>query len=237
MKAAVAALAFAVIAAGASGAAHAQLLHHYNFAGGSALDLTGTANGTLLGGAAFTASGVSFNGTTAYVQFGTALVPTSGAFSVALSAQQTGVTPGQYMELISQGFSGAPGFYIGHDPSHNFRLGDSFLSTGRAYPNDGAFHEFLYTFDPSAAMTVHFYIDGSLALQSSPSVVAGAGGTATRLGRQFDPFGEFLTGSIGHLEIYRGAISAVPEPEPYAMLVAGLGLLGFIARRRAGRRT
>jgi hypothetical protein len=30
-------------------------------------------------------------------------------------------------------------------------------------------------------------------------------------------------------------LSAVPEPESYAMIMAGLGLLGFIARRRRGR--
>ncbi len=29
-----------------------------------------------------------------------------------------------------------------------------------------------------------------------------------------------------------GLIAAVPEPETYAMLLAGLGLLGFTARRR-----
>jgi hypothetical protein len=29
-----------------------------------------------------------------------------------------------------------------------------------------------------------------------------------------------------------GSITAVPEPETYAMLLAGLGLLGFAARRR-----
>jgi len=28
------------------------------------------------------------------------------------------------------------------------------------------------------------------------------------------------------------AVTAVPEPESYAMLAAGLGVLGFISRRR-----
>ena len=37
------------------------------------------------------------------------------------------------------------------------------------------------------------------------------------------------------LSNYRAFISAVPEPEPYAMLLAGLGLLGFLARRRQGK--
>ena len=30
----------------------------------------------------------------------------------------------------------------------------------------------------------------------------------------------------------RSAVTAVPEPETYAMMLAGLGLLGFVARRR-----
>jgi len=32
--------------------------------------------------------------------------------------------------------------------------------------------------------------------------------------------------------LVRDAIAAIPEPESYAMLIAGLGLLGFMARRR-----
>jgi hypothetical protein len=39
---------------------------------------------------------------------------------------------------------------------------------------------------------------------------------------------EALTGSAFGLQV-----TAVPEPESYAMLLAGLGLLGFAARRRA----
>ena len=31
------------------------------------------------------------------------------------------------------------------------------------------------------------------------------------------------------------SVQAIPEPETYAMLLAGLGLLGFVARRRKQR--
>jgi hypothetical protein len=31
------------------------------------------------------------------------------------------------------------------------------------------------------------------------------------------------------------SITAVPEPETYAMLLAGLGAMGFVARRRQSR--
>ena len=32
------------------------------------------------------------------------------------------------------------------------------------------------------------------------------------------------------------SVSAVPEPETYAMLLAGLGLMGFMARRKSGKK-
>lgn len=40
------------------------------------------------------------------------------------------------------------------------------------------------------------------------------------------------TGATGFSQISTLTISPVPEPETYAMLLAGLGLLGFAARRR-----
>ena len=40
-----------------------------------------------------------------------------------------------------------------------------------------------------------------------------------------------LTADFGHSASWSN-VSAVPEPETYAMMIAGLGLLGFAARRR-----
>ena len=45
-------------------------------------------------------------------------------------------------------------------------------------------------------------------------------------------FDEFHPTSAAHQFIAAGFLTAVvPEPETYAMLLAGLGLLGFMARR------
>jgi len=41
------------------------------------------------------------------------------------------------------------------------------------------------------------------------------------------------SGTYGGTYLASVAVAAVPEPESYAMLLAGLGLLGFVARRRS----
>lgn len=40
------------------------------------------------------------------------------------------------------------------------------------------------------------------------------------------------TSSFGQMNIDNVTVNAIPEPETYAMLLAGLGLMGFAARRR-----
>ncbi len=44
--------------------------------------------------------------------------------------------------------------------------------------------------------------------------------------------GSDLGGIVSRVAGVNGFSSAIPEPETYAMMVAGLGLLGFMLRRR-----
>lgn len=39
-------------------------------------------------------------------------------------------------------------------------------------------------------------------------------------------------GSSSDVKVYSTTVTAVPEPETYALMLAGLGVMGFIARRR-----
>jgi hypothetical protein len=65
----------------------ATLLHYYDFntdlnSGAILVDLTGSANGTLQGGAQTQNGVLSLNGQDAYVQFAGMIIPITGSYSV-----------------------------------------------------------------------------------------------------------------------------------------------------------
>ncbi|MBC7506411.1 MAG: LamG domain-containing protein [Sandarakinorhabdus sp.] len=230
-------LAVAVLTAGLvpMGAARAvQPIHAYEFAV-DASDSVGTADGDLQAGASIVGGRLELDGTDDYVSFGTRLIPTSGDFSVFIRVNGL-PNLGAYTEIISQGTSGGPGFYIGTAPGGGIRLGDALTSSGVAFPTGEV--ELLLT---SGSGGARFYVDGTLQFSSVARAANGAGGIFTYFGRQFDPYDEYFRGSIDAIRIYGSAIlpgdvvepaAGVPEPASWAMLIAGFGLTGAAMRRR-----
>ena len=211
--------------------ARATLLHQYNF-NGSVTDQVGTMNGTLVGGATASGGSLTLNGTSAYAQLSGYAIP-SGDFSITFDAIIAAISTSNYAEMISQGTSGAPGFYIGITPGPNssFRLGDAVGGTTVATPTDGKQHS--YELISSAANGTQFYIDGTQVFTSAGQATAPQSGTDTRIGNQFSGYSEFLDGSISNLSIYSGLPSAaVPEPSGLALLAGGALLLTLLPRRR-----
>ncbi|MEQ1600479.1 MAG: PEP-CTERM sorting domain-containing protein [Methylophilaceae bacterium] len=66
---------------------------------------------------------------------------------------------------------------------------------------------------------------------SSSEIKVGSGNYAAGLDYYFKVTGN-ANGSLGGKYVFSVATLPVPEPETYAMLLAGLGLLGAVARRR-----
>ena len=210
--------------------ARATLLHQYTF-NGSVTDQVGSIDGTLVGGATASGGSLTLNGTSAYAQLSGYAIP-SGDFSITFDATIAVISTVNYAEMISQGSSGAPGFYIGITPGGSqFRLGDAVGSVNVAAPTDGLQHS--YELISSAANGTQFYIDGTQVFTSTTQATAPQSGTDTRIGAQFSTYGEYFDGSISNLSIYSGLpTAAVPEPSGLALLTGGAVLLTLLPRRR-----
>jgi len=70
----------------------------------------------------------------------------------------------------------------------------------------------------------------NMAVLYGSSTLAPMGKAFTMDGQQIEARTYLADDGQWHLQI--GAVAAVPEPETYAMLLAGLGLIGAVARRR-----
>lgn len=90
---------------------------------------------------------------------------------------------------------------------------DSFLGTGTS--------GFVFGLDAGDAAT----LQALLALPGSGSDVIGLSASASLATGGPETF--YIGSSVG------SSVSAIPEPETYGMLAAGLGLMGYVARRRS----
>ena len=215
----------------------ATLIHHYDFSAG-VTDSAGTDNGALMDNANTSGGVLNLDGDGDFVQFSAYLVPTGGSYSVSFFATRIAPQNAYYTEVISQAYSGGPGFYIG-SAGESMRVTDVW-GPGLNFAPSSQMAHYALTVDASNNVS-RMYIDGVLAASTNFAISTATGGSTTRLGRQFYPYDEFFHGTIDDLRIYSGALSGdevarlaspVPEPQGYALFAVGLGLLGTTLLRR-----
>jgi hypothetical protein len=101
-------------------------------------------------------------------------------------------------------------------------------STGIANPGNAYAMIFVNTTNPLASLT-QAQIDKLAYADCAPGGMMGA---TCMTGTTVAGYGE--TGTMGGYPVSQTITAAVPESETYAMMMAGLGMIGFMARRRRG---
>jgi hypothetical protein len=199
----------------------AELLHHYNFMQNCS-DAVGGAEGTLMNGASVSQRTLLLDGEDDFVDFKQHLIPTTNSFSLAMFAFQISPQPG-FVELISQGESQSEAVFLGHNSKGTMRVGGNWMETAVRFPKSGKWHHYAVTVNRTAGVKALF-IDGQLMSTKTNRIGGPLGNStnqATRLGRQFEPWGEFFRGRLADVRIYRGALTA-PEVAKLASMRAAL---------------
>jgi len=189
----------------------------------SSSHLNGTLSGAVILAAGKIKQALSFNGTNTSVHFGSeSLTDLTGDLSLALWIKTTNKSR---LEGIVSRYSAAGlenGYVLRADPSGHLNLriggnnlgagGTDFVDTGRPI-NDGMWHHAAVVL--SMGHGVSFYIDGALSSVQSANISPVGGGAPLILGMNgYIPFGNYLTGSLDDVRIYKRVL----QPAEIAIL-------------------
>ncbi|MDP2881654.1 MAG: PEP-CTERM sorting domain-containing protein [Azonexus sp.] len=149
-------------------------------------------------------------------------------------------TVGQYIaDLGENGVWGAGNHFVSFDTIGQMTMNISFAAPTKGVAFDYSIYE--QDADGSAMLTARYY-DANDSLLKTAKFIFSPFGSATY--DQFQSFGYVSdVANIARVSISGEGVvldnltftAAVPEPESYAMLLAGLGLMGVVARRRSIR--
>ncbi len=131
------------------------------------------------------------------------------------------------------------------DTSNYFSVGPSTVTPGTVTLSGLASYFGYYGGSPDTFNSVSFFNGGSLVGSFDGTALAAFAGVAADGNQTVGNFWNFTANNAGDyfnsvvfasvsnaFETDNHAVLAVPEPETYAMMLAGLGLIGFSARRR-----
>lgn len=128
------------------------------------------------------------------------------------------------------------GFYV--DPANNLNI---YPVAGGAPFSNNVYHDVFLTNDNG---TVKFYLDGSVQATALTHVMDIDSNNRMNFFLDNVVAGgqrEYSSGSVALVRVYDEALStppvpAIPEPETYALMLAGLGLIGAFARRNSSKK-
>jgi hypothetical protein len=151
-------------------------------------------------------------------------------------------TVGQYIaDLGENGVWGAGNHFVSFDTIGQMTMNISFDAPTKGVAFDYSIYEELGDTDGSAMLTARYYDANDNLLKTTKFIFSPFGSESYD---QFQSFGYVSdVANIARVSITGNGVvldnltftAAVPEPENYAMLLAGLGLMGVVARRRSLR--
>lgn len=245
------------IALGGGAAQAAQLVASYTFDNTFAADTVGAPALTPLNGGSFITDTVFGQSRTVYERSSASVLPELQS-ALRLDTTSLALAPDDYAvqivfsvvdhsnayRRVVNGYDPATpndaGLYVG--PSNQLNLYNLGPNIGSTALSTGPYYDVVLSVAPGGERA---YLDGGfeVAIGTTPDRIQGH-----TLSFFVDDASEYANGRVAMIRVFKGALSdaevlslhnggdpftaAVPEPETYAMLLAGLGVLGAVARSR-----